>query len=92
MLVLLIVFVVVLLGLGFFSPLWWVAAAVLIFALFHYGRGGNRSWGRRSDSRYEDYGEYRDDRDREDRWDRRYRRRSRGRRLRQDRRDHERHG
>ncbi|NUK59500.1 hypothetical protein [Streptomyces lunaelactis] len=65
-----------LVGLGFLNPLWWVAAAVLIFGVVQYGRGGYGRGGRGGDS---DYGEYRDYRDRQDRWDRRYSRQRRGR-------------
>jgi hypothetical protein len=73
-------------GLGFLNALWWVAAAVLVFVLVRYGRGGTGDWRRGGDW---DYGGYRDYRDRQDRWDRRYRRQRQGRWLRQDRRDHE---
>ncbi|MHC5257406.1 hypothetical protein ACYSUO_05955 [Streptomyces sp. UC4497] len=90
MLILLLVLLAVLFGLGFLNALWWVAAAALIFAFFHYGLVGEGSWGRRGDSRYEGYGEYRDRRDRQDRWERRYRRQRRGRTLRRERREHER--
>ncbi|HET6355476.1 hypothetical protein [Streptomyces sp.] len=75
-----------LVGLGFLNPIWWVAAAVLIFGAVHYRRGGYGRGGRDGDS---DYGEYRDYRDRQDRWDRRYSRQRRGRWNRQDRRDGE---
>lgn len=81
MTVLLFILVLVLFGLGFLNPLWWVAATVLVFALVGPGRRGR---GRGHDS---DYGEYKDQRDREDRWERRYRRQRRGRWNRQDRRD-----
>ncbi|WP_336605646.1 hypothetical protein [Streptomyces sp. BA2] len=40
MIVLLALLVVALFGLGFLNAMWWVAAAVLIFAVVHYGRGG----------------------------------------------------
>ncbi|MEV0260699.1 hypothetical protein AB0I49_05060 [Streptomyces sp. NPDC050617] len=84
MFVLLFILLAVLIGLGFLDALWWVAAAVLVFALVHYGRGGTRGWRRGSDA---EYGEYRDYRDRQERWDRRYRRQRRGRWMRQERRD-----
>ncbi|WP_217623444.1 hypothetical protein, partial [Streptomyces lunaelactis] len=67
MFVLLLILIVVLLGLGFLSPVWWVAAAVLIFGLVHYGRGGARSGARGGGSGYRDHRDYRD---RQDRWDR----------------------
>lgn len=88
MAVLLFILFAVLFGLGFLNPLWWVAGAVLVFTLVHYGRGGTGGWDRGSDS---GYGEYRDCRDRQDRWGRRYRRQRRGRWNRQDRRDREHH-
>lgn len=86
MLVLLIALLAGLLGLGFLSPLWWIAAAVLVYGLLHYGRGGVGGRRHGSDSEYR---EYRRHRDRQERWDRRYRRQRRGRWTRQDRRDRE---
>ncbi|WP_069886840.1 hypothetical protein [Streptomyces luteocolor] len=53
------------------NALWWAAAAVLVFALLDYGRGGPDGRGRWSDS---GYGEYRDHRDRQDRRDREHHR------------------
>lgn len=38
MFVLLLILIVVLFGLGFLNPLWWVAAAVLLFGATRYGR------------------------------------------------------
>lgn len=87
--VLLLILILALFGLGFLNPLWWVAAAVLIFGGVHYGRGGGGSAGHGDDS---GYGDYRDYRDRQDRWDRRYRRQRQGRWNRQDRRDREHRG
>ncbi|MEV6551768.1 hypothetical protein AB0M57_24065 [Streptomyces sp. NPDC051597] len=86
MFVLVFILLVTLFGLGFLNALWWWAAAALVFALVHYGRGGTGGWLRGNDA---GYGEYRDYRDRQDRWDRRYRHQRRGRWMRQDRRDHE---
>ncbi|PKV83454.1 hypothetical protein [Streptomyces sp. TLI_146] len=88
MIVLLTLLVMVLFGLGFLNGIWWVAAAVVVFAGFRYGRDG---WGRGDDSGFRNYRDYRD---RVDRWDRRYSRQRRGRWNRQDRedrRDRERH-
>ncbi|MEU2621048.1 hypothetical protein ABZ642_23400 [Streptomyces sp. NPDC007157] len=92
MFVLLLVLIVVLFGLGFLHPLWWVAAAVLIFGFTRYGRGrgGGRIDGDGSD--LGDYRDYRERRDRQDRWDRRYSRQNRARWRREDRRDDERRG
>ena len=45
MFVLFLILVVALLGLGLLNPIWWVAAAALIFGLVHYGRGGSGGWG-----------------------------------------------
>ncbi|MEC4019099.1 hypothetical protein, partial [Streptomyces sp. H27-D2] len=89
MLALLLIPVVVLFGLGFLNPLWWVAAAVVVYGAVHYGRGGARRRGYRGDSDYPDYRDYRDHRDRQDRWGRRYARDRRSRWYRQDRRRHE---
>lgn len=38
MFVLLLILIVVLFGLGFLHPLWWVAAAVMVFGATRYGR------------------------------------------------------
>ncbi|MFE3165335.1 hypothetical protein [Streptomyces sp. NPDC059224] len=93
MFVLLVVLIVVLLGLGFLHPLWWVAAAVLLFGLSRYGRERRGGWirGDRSDD-LGDYRDYRERRDRQDRWDRRYNRQNRARWRRDDRRDDNRRG
>lgn len=93
MFVLLVVLIVVLLGLGFLHPLWWVAAAVLLFGLSRYGREPRGGWirGDRSDD-LGDYRDYRERRDRQDRWDRRYNRQNRARWRRDDRRDDNRRG
>ncbi len=40
MFVLLLVLIVVLFGFGFLNPIWWVAAAVVVFGVTRYGRGG----------------------------------------------------
>lgn len=87
--VLLLIVALILFGFGFLNPIWWVAAAVLVFGATRYGRdrGGGRGLGGGSD-----YGEYRDRRERQDRWDRRYSRQHRARWRRQDRRDRERRG
>ncbi|MFF1964870.1 hypothetical protein ACFVW5_14900 [Streptomyces sp. NPDC058232] len=66
--VLLLILLVALFGLGFLSPLWLVAAAVLIFGLVHSGRGGARGGARGGDSEYPGYQDYRAYRDRQDRW------------------------
>ncbi|GAA1369511.1 hypothetical protein [Streptomyces beijiangensis] len=84
MLVLLLILLVLLFGLGFLNPIWWVAAAIVVYGLVRTGRSRGRDAG-------SDYGDYRDYRDRQDRWDRRYRRQRRGRWNRQDRRDSESH-
>lgn len=76
----LLLLIAALFGLGFLHPLWWAAAAVLVFGYAHYSR--NRDRGGNSE-----YREYRDRRDRQDRWDRRYSRQRRGHWNRQDRRD-----
>jgi hypothetical protein len=47
----------ILFGLGFLGPLWWVAAAVLVFGATRYGRGGGGGWIRGDGS---DLGDYRD--------------------------------
>jgi hypothetical protein len=85
--VLLLVLVAVLFGLGFLSPLWWVAAAVLLYAATRHGRdrGGGRSHVGRSGAG--DYREYQERRSRQERWDRRYSRQNRARWRREDRRD-----
>ncbi|MFF3707430.1 hypothetical protein [Streptomyces phaeochromogenes] len=90
MFVLILVLSVVLFGLGFLDPIWWVAAAVLVFGAAHYSRdrGGGLGRGNRSD--LGDYRVYEQRRDRQDRWDRRYTRRHRARWSREDRRDRER--
>ncbi|MFD5628930.1 hypothetical protein [Streptomyces sp. NPDC127072] len=90
MFVLLLILIVVLFGLGFVSPLWWVAGAVLVFGVFRYGR--DRGVGRRRGSDVGEYRTYRDRRERQDRWDRRYSRQHRARWRREDRRDRERRG
>ncbi|MCX4977983.1 hypothetical protein [Streptomyces sp. NBC_00620] len=89
MFVLLLILIVVLFGLGFLNPIWWVAAAVLVFGVTRYGRDRRGGWGRGGAS---EYGEYRDRRERQDRWDRRYSRQHRARWRREDRRDRERRG
>ncbi|MEU5632667.1 hypothetical protein ACH47C_13425 [Streptomyces rishiriensis] len=89
MFVLLLVLIGALFAFGFLHPIWWVAAALLVYGVTHYGRdrGGGRS---RSDgSDLQDYRDYRERRDRQDRWDRRYSRQNRARWRREDRRDHE---
>ncbi|MFI1399937.1 hydrophobic protein [Streptomyces sp. NPDC020681] len=47
-----LILILALVGLGFLNPLWWVAAAVLIFGAVHYGRGGYGRGGRGGDSDY----------------------------------------
>ncbi|MDV9168846.1 hypothetical protein R6V09_01630 [Streptomyces sp. W16] len=91
MFVLLLILIVVLFGLGFLNPLWWVAAAVLVFAATRHGRGGG-GWIRGDGSDLGEYRDYENRRDRQDRWDRRYSRRHRARWRREDRRDRERRG
>jgi hypothetical protein len=87
--VLILILIAALFGLGFLHPIWWVAAAVLVYGVAHHGRdrGGGRSYSGGSDPG--DYRDYRDRRNRQDRWDRRYSRQNRARWRRQDRRDHE---
>ncbi|WP_371749902.1 hypothetical protein OG302_41385 [Streptomyces sp. NBC_01283] len=87
MIVLFAILVVALLGFGFLNPMWWAAAAVLIFGVVHYGRGG----GSRDQGGNFEYRDYRDYRDRQNRWARRYRRRRQGRWNRQDRWDEQHH-
>ncbi|MEU9781868.1 hypothetical protein AB0H92_12995 [Streptomyces phaeochromogenes] len=90
MFVLILVLSVVLFGLGFLDPIWWVAAAVLVFGAAHYSRDRGGGLGRGSRSDLGDYRVYEQRRDRQDRWDRRYTRRHRARWRREDRRDRER--
>ena len=90
MFVLLLVLIVVLFGLGFLDPVWWVAAAVLVFGAAHYSRDRGGGLGRSDRSDLGDYRVYEQRRDRQDRWDRRYTRRHRARWRREDRRDRER--
>ncbi|MFF7451265.1 MULTISPECIES: hypothetical protein [unclassified Streptomyces] len=98
MFVLFLVLVVVLFGLGFLNPLWWVAAAVLVFGVTRHARDGGAGRSRGGGSAlggyrdYEDYREYRDHRARQDRWERRYSRQNRGRWGREDGRGHEHRG
>ncbi|MFF1765954.1 hypothetical protein [Streptomyces sp. NPDC058249] len=89
MFVLLLILIVVLFGLGFINPIWWVAAAVLLFGATRYGRDRGGGWIRGDRS---DLGDYRDYQERRDRQDRRYSRQHRARWRREDRRDHERRG
>ncbi|MCX4457973.1 hypothetical protein OG585_36110 [Streptomyces sp. NBC_01340] len=72
MFVLLLILIVVLFGLGFLSPLWWVAAGVLVFGATRYGRGDGGGWIRGDGSDLGEYRDYENHRDRQDRWDRRY--------------------
>ncbi|MCT9079167.1 hypothetical protein [Streptomyces fulvoviolaceus] len=92
MFVLLLILIVALFGLGFLDPLWWVAAAVLVFGATRYGRDRGGGWIRRDGSDLGEYRDYENRRDRQDRWDRRYSRQHRARWRREDRRDHERRG
>ncbi|GAA4808759.1 hypothetical protein [Streptomyces ziwulingensis] len=88
MIVLLIVLAVVFLGLGFLEPLWWLAAAAMLYGVTRHRRthGGFIGRGGRSDAA--GYRDYQQRRDRTERWDRRYSRNHRARRRREDRRDH----
>jgi hypothetical protein len=90
--VLLLILIAALFALGFLHPIWWVAAAVLVYGATRNARdrGGVRGRGG-SDLGDYDYREYQERRDRQDRWERRYSRQNRGRRQREDRRDHEHH-
>ncbi|MCX4908961.1 hypothetical protein [Streptomyces sp. NBC_00878] len=88
MFVLVLILVPVLFGLGFLDPIWWVAAAVLVFGATRYGRIRGGGLGR-GGSDLGDYRVYEERRDRQDRWDRRYSRRHRARWRREDRRDRE---
>jgi protein-S-isoprenylcysteine O-methyltransferase Ste14 len=83
--VLLLILIVVLFGFGFLNPIWWVAAAVLVYGATRYGRDRGEGRGRSGSS---DLGDYRDYRDRRERWDRRYSRRNRARWRCEGRRDH----
>jgi hypothetical protein len=87
--VLLLALIVVLFGFGFLNPIWWVAAAVLVYGATRYrrDRGGGLSRGGSSD--LGDYRDYQERRNRQERWDRRYSRQHRARWRREDRRDHE---
>ncbi|MCL6668768.1 hypothetical protein [Streptomyces panaciradicis] len=93
MFVLLLILVAALFALGFLHPIWWVAAAVLVYGTTRYARdrGGVRGRGGGSDPGDYDYRDYQERRDRQDRWERRYSRQNRGRWQREDRRDHEHH-
>ncbi|MFJ4714106.1 hypothetical protein [Streptomyces sp. NPDC088785] len=86
MFVLALILLVILFGLGFVNPLWWLAGAVLLFGVVR-GRARLDGRGGETDS---DYARYRDDRVRRERWDRRYRRQNRDRWTREDRRDEDR--
>ncbi|GAA4090032.1 hypothetical protein [Streptomyces shaanxiensis] len=90
MLVLLLILIAALFGFGFLDPIWWVAAAVLVYAATRHGRdrGGGRS--RSGSSDLGDYRDYQERRNRQERWDRRYSRQNRARWRREDRRDRER--
>lgn len=90
MFVLLLILIVVLFGVGFINPLWWVAAAVLVYGVTRHGRGLGGGRIRDGGSELGDYRDYRERRDRRERWDRRYSRQNRARWRREDRRDHER--
>ncbi|MCX5328405.1 MULTISPECIES: hypothetical protein [unclassified Streptomyces] len=92
MFVSLLILIVVLFGLGFLSPVWWVAAAVLVFSATRHGGDRGGGWIRSDGSDLGDYRDYEHRRDRQDRWDRRYSRRNRARWRREDRRDQERSG
>ena len=89
MFVLLLILIVALFGFGFLNPIWWVAAAVLVYGVTRHGRdrGGGRS--RYGSSDLGDYRDYQEGRIRQERWDRRYSRQNRARWRREDRRDHE---
>jgi hypothetical protein len=89
--VLLLILIAALFALGFLHPIWWVAAAVLVYGTTRHAR--DRVGGRDRDggSDFGDYRDYQERRDRQDRWDRRYSRRNRARWQREDRRDHEHH-
>ncbi|MEV7341152.1 hypothetical protein [Streptomyces sp. NPDC093544] len=92
MFVLLLILIVALFGFGFLNPIWWVAAAVLVFGVTRYGRDRGGGWGRGGGSDFGEYGDYRNRRERQDRWERRYTRQHRARWRREDRRDRERRG
>ncbi|MGX1907994.1 hypothetical protein ACWIID_03905 [Streptomyces phaeochromogenes] len=92
MFVLLAILIVVLFGLGFMNPIWWVAAAVLVYGAARHGRDRGGGGIRGDGSDLGDYRDYEHRRDRQDRWNRRYSRRHRARWRREDRRDYERRG
>ncbi|KND40207.1 MULTISPECIES: hypothetical protein [Streptomyces] len=92
MFVVLFVLIAVLFGLGFLEPLWWVAAAVMLFVATRHGRERGGGWIHGDGSDLGDYRDYENRRDRQDRWDRRYSRQHRARRRREDRQDRERRG
>lgn len=72
MFVLLLCLIVVLFGLGFLSPVWWVAVAVLVFAAVQYGRRGEGGgWDRGGRSELGEYGDHEERRDRQERRSRR---------------------
>ncbi|MCX4765105.1 hypothetical protein OG562_29850 [Streptomyces sp. NBC_01275] len=92
MFVLLLLPIVVMFGLGFLHPVWWIAAGLLAFGATRYGRDRGGGWIRGDGSDDREYRDYEHRRDRQDRWDRRYSRRNRARWRREDRRDRERRG
>ncbi|MGW7202822.1 hypothetical protein [Streptomyces sp. NPDC054837] len=76
MIVALVILALILFGFGFLNPLWWLAAAVLVFGSTRYGRNRGGGRGRRAGS---DFGDYRDYENHRDRQDRRYSRQNRAR-------------
>ncbi|MFF5719805.1 hypothetical protein [Streptomyces buecherae] len=82
----------ILFGFGFLNPIWWVAAAVLVYGVARLGRGRVGGRRRSGSSDLGDYQDYQERRDRQERWDRRYSRRNRARWRREERRGHERRG
>ncbi|WP_282082259.1 hypothetical protein [Streptomyces tendae] len=84
-----LILLVALIGLGFLDPLFWVAAAVVVYGITRSRPDrGSRDRGGGSEPRdYRDYRDYREHRNRQERWDRRYYRQNRARRRNQARRD-----
>jgi hypothetical protein len=66
--VLLLILIAVLFGFGFLQPIWWVAAAVLVYGATRHGRGRGGGRSRSGGSDLGDYRDYRARRDRRERW------------------------
>ncbi|MFE1028041.1 hypothetical protein ACFW5I_26315 [Streptomyces sp. NPDC058818] len=88
MFALLLILLVVLFGLGFLNPIWWMAAAVLAYGITRGRPDRGDGPGRSGGSGPGGYRDYRERRNRQERWDRRYSRQNRARWRNEDRRDH----